>query len=357
MASKVFLVRIDDGEGTETTVKNIVSLFRNAGLGDCFGKNDLVAVKMHFGEKGNETYISHRFVQPVVAEIKRREAKPFLTDTCVLYKSQRDNAVDHLLLAHEHGFTVENVGAPVVIADGLLGSAEKDVKITGKIYQEVSLSTVALEANSLMVLSHVTGHIATGIGAAIKNIGMGFASRKGKLRQHSVMKPAVSEKKCNGCQVCIRWCPSEAISMKGDVAWIDTKSCIGCGQCLTVCRFDAVKYDWRMKEKDLQQRMAEHALGVMSEKTEKIGFMNLLISVTKDCDCFGVIMKPIIPDIGILASRDPVAIDVASMDLIREKSGKELAEMSYPNVDPRIQIRHGEEIGLGSSEYELVEIR
>jgi len=356
MAVKVYFVGVEDGEEKEAVVDKVVSLFRRADLGSCIGKNDLVAVKMHFGEKENDTHIPHGLVRPVVEEIKKREGKPFLTDTCVLYKSRRDNGVDHLLLAHEHGFTVDNVGAPVVIADGLLGNVEKEVEILGKVFKKVSLSTVALEANALMILSHVTGHIATGIGGAIKNLGMGFSSRKGKLRQHSVMKPAISTKKCTGCEVCVQWCPSDAISMKGELAWIESKLCIGCGQCLTVCRFDAVKYDWRMKEKDLQQRITEHALGVVVGKAGKVGCMNFLTSVTKDCDCFDVRQKPIIPDIGILASMDPVAIDAASLDLIYQKTGKKLRDVSYPKIDPWVQIRHGEEIGLGSAEYDLHEI-
>jgi len=185
---------------------------------------------------------------------------------------------------------------------------------------------------------------------------MGFASRKGKLRQHSVMKPAISEKYCTGCQTCIKWCPVDAISMQGDVAWIDSKTCIGCGECITVCRFNAVKFDWKVDSNELQKRIAEHALGVAVEKSGKIGYINFLISVTKDCDCFAVKQEPVIPDIGILASKDPVAIDAASLNLIRQKMGETLPEISYPNVDPWAQIRHGEEIGLGSADYKLVEL-
>ena len=356
MASKVWFAGVEKGERMEATAKKVDALFRQADLGGCMGKNDLVALKMHFGEKGNDTHIPPRFVRPVVEAIKKREAKPFLTDTCVLYKSQRDNAVDHLRLAHEHGFTMENVGAPVVIADGLVGRGEQAVKIPGKIFKEVSIASLAVEVNAIVVLSHMTGHLATGFGATIKNLGMGFASRKGKLRQHSVMKPAISKKKCTGCQVCVQWCPANAISMRGEVAWIDSKVCIGCGQCLTVCRFDAVQYDWKMKNQDLQERMAEHALGVVIGKREKVGCMNFLISVTKDCDCFDIRQEPVMPDIGIVASTDPVAVDAASLELIREKTGKALSDVSYPNVDPWVQIRHAEAVGLGSTDYELAEV-
>lgn len=356
MASKVWLVRTEENEKAESLRQKIRFLYERAEMTGCFPQGNLVAVKLHFGERGNVTHIPPDLVRAVVDEIKKGGAKPFLTDTCVLYKSQRDNAVNHLLLADEHGFTVENTGAPVLIADGLLGSAEKEVDIPGSIYKKVSLSAVALEANGVMVLTHVTGHMGIGMGGTIKNLGMGFASRKGKLRQHSVMKPAVSSKSCTGCGVCISWCPADAIVMEGEIAVIDSKKCIGCGECLAFCRFDAVKYDWRVGSNDLQKRIAEHALGVVIGKTGKAAYMNFLMSVTKDCDCMGGRQISIIPDIGILASKDPVAVDAASLGLIRDESGKELTELSYPHLDAYVQIRHGEAIGLGSSKYELVEV-
>ncbi|MFC1502244.1 DUF362 domain-containing protein [bacterium] len=356
MKSRVFFTELKSNETTHLTAQKIQSLFNEAALGDCITRNDLTAVKMHFGEKGNETHISPDLVRPVVQEIRKHDAKPFLTDTCVLYKSQRDNAVDHLSLAHEHGFTLERTGAPVIIADGLIGHLEKTVPIPGKLFKEVSISSLASEVNSLIVLTHVTGHMGTGIGGAIKNIGMGFASRKGKLRQHSVMKPAISSKKCTGCELCVQWCPEDAISMSDEIAYIDSKKCIGCGECLTVCRFDAVQYDWRVSEKDLQIRMAEHALGVTHAKSEKIGYMNFMISITKDCDCIAKGQNPVLPDIGILASTDPVAIDAASLNIILDKTGKSLTDVSYPRVDPWAQIKHGEAIGLGKTDYDLVEV-
>jgi uncharacterized Fe-S center protein len=356
MVSEVYFVDVNNDDSIKKIAEKVRAIFRKAELDKCIGRNDLTAIKMHFGEKGNDTHIQAGWVRPVADEIKKEGGKPFLTDTCVLYKSERDNAVDHLHIAHEHGFTMENVGAPVVIADGLMGNIEKEVEIPGKIYKKVSLASVAVEANAVIGLAHVTGHLATGIGGAIKNLGMGFASRKGKLQQHSVMRPSISRKACTGCEVCIQWCPEDAISMEGEIARIDSKQCIGCGECLTVCRFGAVKFDWGMKEKDLQERMAEHALGVVVGREEKAGYMNFLMSVTKDCDCFNIKQKPIFPDIGILAGKDPVAIDAASLNLIQQRTGKSLNDATYPNVDPWIQVRHGEDIGLGTIEYKLIEV-
>jgi len=310
---------------------------------------------MHFGEKGNETSIPPSYVAPVVEEVKKLSGKPVLTDTCVLYRSIRDNAADHLQFAHSRGFTIENTGAPVVMADGIRGSDEKTVPISGLIFKEVSIASAAVEAGALIVLTHVTGHMVAGLGGAVKNLGMGFASRKGKLRQHAVMKPNVARKFCTACGACIEDCPAEAISMRDGKAVIDPATCIGCGECLAVCRFDAIKHDWNRDSADLQKRMAEHALGAVAGKQGRTGYFNFVLSVTRDCDCLPVRQKPVIQDIGILAGKDPVALDAASLDLIQKHTGKSLSEAAYPQFDPWVQIRHGEAIGLGTAEYSLIE--
>jgi uncharacterized Fe-S center protein len=356
LKAEVTFVRADRDEKTETVQQKIQALFQKADLGSCIQKQDLVAVKMHFGEKGNETSIPPAYVIPIVEEVKHRSGRPILTDTCVLYRSIRDNAADHLRFAHDRGFTIADIGAPVVIADGILGSDEKTVHIPGLIFKEVSIASAAAEANALIVLSHVTGHMVTGLGGAIKNIGMGFASRKGKLRQHATMKPNIAKKFCTGCGVCIENCPEDAIALIDGKAVIDAGNCIGCGECLTVCRFDAVKHDWNRDSADLQKRMAEHALGVVIGKKDRMGYYNFIMSVTKDCDCLPMRQKPVIKDIGILAGKDPVALDAASLDLIQKHTGKPLSDAAYPQFDPWIQIRHGESIGLGTSEYRLIEI-
>lgn len=354
MSADVFFLRVTE-DPLDRLGRHFGTFWEQSGFHSLIGDRDLVGIKMHFGEKGNTTHIPPDLVKLVVDRIRERGGKPFLTETCVLYRSERDNAVDHILTAHAHGFSIEKLGAPVIIADGLRGDAEREVPIPGEIYQKVSVATTALEASAFIVLSHVTGHMSTGLGGVIKNLGMGFASRKGKLRQHSMTKPAISAKKCTGCGCCIAWCPADAISMNGDTAVIDQKCCIGCGECLTVCRFDAVKYDWQVGGTDLQMRMAEHAMGVVYNKQDKMGYINYLLSVTKDCDCFGKVQSMMFPDIGILASFDPVALDAATLDLIERETGRTLTDQSHPHTDPWIQIHHGEKIGLGSSDYRLVE--
>ncbi|MBN2104544.1 DUF362 domain-containing protein [bacterium] len=355
MKAKVYYITMSGIERAGGVAKAIPGLLKSAGFQSKFQQRDLVAVKLHFGEKGNKPPIAPGWIRPVSDMIKSQGASPFLTDTCVLYRSQRDNAVKYLQLIQNFGFTPGKTGAPVIIADGLAGNDETEVDISGQLFNKVAIASVAAQASGLMVLSHVTGHLAAGMGAAIKNLGMGFASRKGKLRQHANMKPHISEALCTGCGVCLRWCPVDAISMHGNVAKIDSLKCIGCGECVTVCRYYAVKHDWQTAGPDLQKRMAEHALGVVIPKKGKTGFLNFLTSITKDCDCIGRNQTPIMPDIGILASDNPVAIDAASLDLIHQNAGTGLNNIAYP-IDPWVQIRHGEAIGLGTCRYDLIEV-
>jgi len=357
MKSDVFFIQMSTSEPLKQIHEKINMIYEQASLNNCIEKNDLVAIKIHFGEQGNVTHVPAKYTIPIVKNIHKAGGKPFFTDTNVLYKSHRSDAVSHLKLAEEHGFSINKIGAPVIITDGLRGSNETEVKINGKILDSVSIATEAIRSNAMFVITHVTGHMATGLGGTLKNLGMGLASRKGKLRQHSSVKPWVEKSKCTACGQCITWCPENAIDMVDEAAFINTETCIGCGECLTVCRFDAVRYNWQTSNDDLQRKIAEHALGAVSNKNGKIAYFNFLINITKDCDCFNIVQKPVIPDIGLLISRDPVAVDKAALDLIKLHSkGKSLVELSYPHIDEMIQLRHGQDIGLGVLDYELKEI-
>ncbi len=242
------------------------------------------------------------------------------------------------------------------MADGLAGNTEKDVLIGGKLHKSVGVAREVLVADALIVISHITGHIGTGLGGCIKNLGMGLASRMGKMRQHSSIKPEVIPKNCQFCKKCAKWCPQDAIIEKGGKSFILIEKCIGCGECLAVCRFGAVKYDWGRESASLQRSMAEHALGTLKDKKGTAFFFNCLIDMTRDCDCMGSKQKKLIPDLGILASEDPVAIDKASLDFTKKVHGKDIAKLSYSHLDPMIQLHHAESIGLGSLEYELVKV-
>ncbi len=317
---------------------------------------DKVAVKTHVGELNNTTHISPDLIKIVVSKIIESDADPFLTETSTLYAGQRSDAITHLLHAYKHGFTYQKVGAPFIMADGLLGNAEIEVEIPGILYKKVNIARDAVLADALVMLSHPTGHIVAGFGAAIKNLGMGLCSKKGKLQQHSSIKPYIKEDRCTFCGKCITWCPEFAIVEKNEKAFIIEEKCTGCGECLSICKFGAVRFNWEIQSEELQKRMAEYALGVLQNKKEKSVFINVLTDMTKECDCMNIKQKPIIPDIGILASCDPVAIDQATLDLTRKRNGKDIGRISYENLNPEIQLEHAEKIGLGLRKYKLIEI-
>jgi uncharacterized Fe-S center protein len=357
----VFLVETPDGADPATLARAARRVFRAAGLEARV--RGLTAVKSHFGEEGGRGYLPPPVLRAVVDEVKAAGGEPFLTDTTTLYTGRRSDAVSYLRLVHEHGFTLEAVGAPFLAADGLVGANETEVRIAGVHYEKVALAADALRAGSAIVVTHVTGHLATGLGATVKNVGMGFASRRGKLRQHSALRPRVDAAACLGCGECLPTCPTGAIVLGGGTrgrkgetpsAVIDAARCSGCGECLASCRHEAVKFDWGVESRRLQEAMAEHALGFAVRLAGRVGYLTFAVHVTKNCDCMGRREKPLFPDIGILAGIDPVAIDQAAVDLIRERTGRTLEAASWPRLDGTPQLAHAERIGLGSRSYRLV---
>jgi uncharacterized Fe-S center protein len=330
-------------------------LFAASGFGNLFQPEESVAVKLHFGEGDNPTYLKAPIARALIARIKAAGGRPFLTDSNTLYRGSRTNAIDHLALAYAHGFTPDGVGAPVIIADGLLGTDHVAVPIQGKHYQEVPVSAAGHHARALIAITHVTGHIAAGFAGSIKNIAMGLSSRAGKLSQHSDMLPDVSETRCVACGTCAERCPTEAITVK-ETAEIDEKKCIGCGECLAVCPNDAITFSWSESSEGLQEKMAEHALAVVSRKPGRIGFLNYIYDVTKGCDCFDTPQEPVLKSLAVLASTDCVAVDKASVDLMNEHTRGDFFRKLYRQIHYDVQFRHGESIGLGSTEYDLVAV-
>ena len=356
MSSKVFLYATPEGCGMDEWLKGTNKIYQALGISENISVNDYVGVKLHIGEGENDTHVSWKLIKPIVEQVKLAEGVPLMIETSTLYLGQRNNAVKHAIHADKHGFTMENVGAPFIMVDGLAGESEREVEIDGELYDSVKVAYDVPLIDYLIVVSHTTGHPAAGLGVALKNVGMGLSSRKGKLRQHASVKPRTDPEKCTLCGKCFRWCPAEAISEAPNTAVIDPNICIGCGQCLSVCGFGAVKFDWGVQNQDLQKSVAEHCLGVLKGKENKSVFMNFCINMTQGCDCFGARQEKIVPDVGILGSCDIVAIDQATLDLTMQPGGKSLAEIAYPGVDPTHQLEHGQRIGLGTREYELVEI-
>jgi len=354
MDNKVYFLSIDEKEKDEIIARKLKKIIKKYDIFSFIKNKDMIGIKTHFGEKNSNGFIRPVYLKEIGKIIKSKKALPFITETQTLYVGERSNAIDHMNLAYEHGFTYQNTEIPIIMSDGLLGDQEIEVEIKGKIYNKVNVALLISKCQGLVVTSHFTGHIGSGFGAALKNIGMGCASRRGKLEQHSTAKPNIKQSECTGCKECIKWCPQEAISFFEEKAVIDKQKCIGCGECLAVCRFGAVGFNWKATYEDLQKKIVEHAMGVYNAKKNKIIFINFLNRITKDCDCMGKYEK-IVPDIGILISEDPVAIDAASIDIIESKSGKKLSELAY-DIPYKVQIDYARELNFGNKDYELIKV-
>jgi hypothetical protein len=353
MREVVYYIQASDEEQDDILSGRLQALIETENLLDFVGDKDITAVKTHFGESPELGYPRPVYFKMLAEAVKKRGGAPFLTETSTLYKGNRDNAVKHIAHAHAQGFSLSSTGMPIIMADGLFGDEEYNVPINGKIYKSVHVAGLLAKCNSLVVVSHFTGHLAAGFGAALKNLGMGCASRKGKMEQHSTAKPKIVKKKCTGCGTCVKWCPEEAIMLVDECAVIASAKCIGCGECLAMCRFDAVKYNWGATYGDLQKKIVEHAFGVCSLFGEKSLFINILTRISKDCDCMGNSFKKIVPDVGILVSRDPVACDAASLDLVEKQAGTLITQLAY-DIPHRVQLEYARELGFGNTEYELV---
>ena len=355
MKSRVFFIAAAASEGAEILSRKTRDVFLQLGFHDRLDKEDFVALKIHFGEKHNTGYIQPLWLRDLAYEIQKKTPRAFLTDSNTLYVGSRSNSVDHLRLAWSHGFRPDVIDLPVIIADGLIGRDKHEGKGSRSRVAAPKIGSAFLNSDALFCLTHVTGHVQTGIGAALKNLGMGCASRAGKLDQHSVAHPRVAPKACRNCGLCADFCDARAIVQAEGHVVIDDNRCTGCGECLIICRYGAVKLRWDEDYRRIQEKVAEYAFYVRSLFKDKIGFLNYLIKVTKDCDCMARDQPRIVDDIGILAADDPVAIDKASADLVLERSGRDVFRAGY-DIDWGGQLKHGAEIGLGSMDYDLVEL-
>jgi uncharacterized Fe-S center protein len=355
MKSRVYFTAATRREEPGALSKKLERLYLELGLDDKIEKGSFVALKIHFGEKGNIGHIQPRWLEDLVYRLQKRTARAFFTDTNTLYVGMRSNAIDYLNLAARHGYSLERVGLPVHIADGLLGEDDEEIKINLKHIKAAKVGAAIVHSDFLLCLSHLTGHVQTGLGATIKNLGMGCASRAGKLEQHSQVHPRINPKSCTNCGLCLDYCPSQAIIQKEGSAFIIDDRCIGCGECLVVCKVGAVKMRWDTDAARLQEKMAEYAYAVHSRFGGKIGYLNFLLKMTKDCDCMSGDQPEIVADVGILSSLDPVALDQASADLLIKRAGKDVLRAGY-DIDWSLQLKHGARVGLGSLEYEVLEL-
>lgn len=333
-------------------------------------KDDLVAIKTHFGELGTNSFIRPLLVRKVVDQIIKSGGKPFLTDTNTLYSGSRQNAVDHINNAVLHGFLPSVVNAPVIIADGLTGKDYMRVKIDQKRIKYAHIGSAVHFADVFIALSHPTAHIGTGYGGALKNIGMGCGNRAGKQAMHTDFKPNIDLEKCVGDGTCARYCPTNAIKIVNKKAKVDKNKCIGCAECVSSCNYGAINIKWNDSMNLLQEKIVEFAFAVLKEKKGKIGFMNFLMNITPDCDCPPWSDSSIVHDIGVLSSCDPVAIDQATIDLINAQPGNPKSKLAksglspgsdkfhaLENIDYTIQLKYAEELGLGRRKYKLKKIK
>ncbi len=364
--SRVHLLRVCDG-GADDILARLDRLLQESDLRKIAAKDKIVAVKLHFGESSETGHVKPLFVRRVVSWLLQEGARPFLTDTNTLYRGSRSDTVLHMRTAAEHGFTYSAVGAPVVIADGLRGTSEVRLPVAGQILKEAAIGSELVKADSILAVTHFKGHELSGFGGAIKNLGMGGASRAGKLEQHSTTKPYVRQG-CIACGICASWCPADAIRV-GEVAQIDEQTCIGCGECIAVCPEKVVGIRWNESTDVFQRKMVEYLKAITSLKRDRIGYLSFITDVHPLCDCYGTAKVPIVPDLGVLASVDPIAIDQASYDLVNEAPAARNSNLSegyraggdkfrdlHPDVDPTVQLRYGEELGVGTRNYELIEI-
>ena len=372
MTSTVFFADLSAG-WKKNVADKVSDLFQNLKPGEVFGPRDLVAVKLHFGESGNTGYVRPQFVRRVVDCLKDAGVKPFLTDTNTLYVGSRTEACSHLVTAFENGFTREVAGAPTIIADGLRGNNTVSLDIEGQHIRRAHLAADICNADGLVALTHFKGHELSGFGGAIKNVGMGCAAREGKLEQHSNISPKVNKKKCIGCGECVVRCRGQAIAVRGEgkeaKAQINPENCVGCAECILTCPQGAIQIQWNESVPVFMEKLVEYSAAVLQNKRGKTLFMSFVMDVSPLCDCTPFSDRAIIPDMGILASTDMVAIDQAAVDIVNSAPGNPVSSLEtamepgadkiralFPNIDWSHQLDYAEKMGLGSRKYDLVSL-
>jgi len=361
------------GDGLPAKLKK---LMRRAGVGTIDMEGKFVAIKMHFGELGNISYLRPNYAKAVADLVKEEGGKPFLTDCNTMYPGSRKNALEHLYCAWENGFTPMTVGCPVLIGDGLKGTDDVAVPVVGGEYvKEAKIGRAVMDADVFISLSHFKGHETTGFGGAIKNIGMGCGSRAGKAEQHSNGKPSIDAARCRGCRKCRRECANDGLVFDSETGkmTVDLAHCVGCGRCLGACNFDAIEFREDDAVEVLNRRMAEYAKAVVDGRPHF--HVSLVVDVSPYCDCHGENDAPILPNIGMFASFDPLALDQACADaclaanpLPGSRLSDNMARQGFvdlgdhfrnttPESDWESCLVHAEKIGLGTREYELITVK
>ena len=369
MASKVYFadLRADVHENLQ---QKLTRLMKTAGMGDIDFRDKFVAIKLHFGEPGNLAFLRPNWARTVADFVKERGGKPFLTDCNTLYVGGRKNALDHMDSAMLNGFNPMTTGCQIIIADGLKGSDEVEVPVAGGEYvKNAKIGRAVMDADVFISLTHFKGHEEAGFGGCLKNIGMGCGSRAGKMEQHNAGKPHVAQKHCIGCGQCRKICAHGAPIIENGKAHIDHDRCVGCGRCIAVCPKDAVRIDWDESTTNLNCKIAEYTKAVVDGRP--CFHISLVIDVSPNCDCRSENDMAIVPNVGMFASFDPVALDMACVDAVNAQTplrgsaaddahAKAHVHDHFQRLHPDTNwcscLEHGEKIGIGTREYELIKI-
>ena len=355
MKSKVYFVKTEDADQIAHVDKELGKLLASGQVLDIISPENKVAVKLHFGEKGNNGYVRPPHLRVICDEIKKKGGKAFLSDANTLYRGQRLNCKDHLAIAQAHGFSKKSVGVDIFIPDDNKKEDTKEIEINRRFIKTAKIGSCFADADAIVAVTHFKGHGLTGFGGALKNLGMGCAMREGKLAQHCDVAPAFYQDKCTGCGSCADVCPVDAITIEDDKAVLDSTKCIGCASCVAVCPSMAIFINLEAGD-EVQEKMVEYASAVLKNKKGKAAFISFVLRVTKECDCWSFKNPKIAPDVGILASFDPVAIDKAGLDLVNKVSGKDLFKEVHPDHNALKQLEYAQELGLGSMDYELINL-
>ena len=369
MASKVYFadLRADMHENLQ---QKLTRLMKTAGMGDIDFQDKFVAIKLHFGEPGNLAFLRPNWARTVADFVKERGGKPFLTDCNTLYVGGRKNALDHMDSAMLNGFNPMTTGCQIIIGDGLKGSDEVEVPVVGGEYvKNAKIGRAVMDADVFISLTHFKGHEEAGFGGCLKNIGMGCGSRAGKMEQHNAGKPHVAEKHCIGCGQCRKICAHGAPIIENGKAHIDHDKCVGCGRCIAVCPKNAVQINWDETTINLNRKIAEYTKAVVDGRP--CFHISLVIDVSPNCDCRPENDMAIVPNVGMFASFDPVALDMACVDAVNAQTPlrgsaaddahakahvHDHFQRLHPDTNWRSCLEHGEKIGIGTRDYELVKI-
>ena len=373
--AKVYFTDFRTPYGGDTMPEKLKKLIRKAGIAQLNLEGQFVAIKIHFGELGNVSYLRPNYARAVVDVVKELGGKPFLTDCNTLYPGSRKNALEHLYCAWENGFTPLTVGCPILIGDGLKGTDDIEVPVRGGEYvKNAKIGRAVMDADVIISMTHFKGHEATGFGGALKNLGMGCGSRAGKKEQHNNGKAYVQQEICRGCRRCMRECANDGLVFDPETRkmHVDKEHCVGCGRCVGACNFDAIDFEDPNSNQMLNYRIAEYAKAVVDGRPQF--HISMVMDISPNCDCHEENDAPILPDVGMFASFDPLALDQACVDacmkcepLPNSQLGEHMRDPHFvdhhdhftnstPESEWQSCLSHAEKIGLGTRDYELIRL-